>query len=590
MADYSFGGSEEENAELRKLEAELVEDPDNFETWEKLVRGAEGLEGGINRNSNPQAITTVRNAYDRFLAKFPLLFGYWKKYADLEFSIAGTEAAEMVYERGVASIPTSVDLWANYCAFKVETNHDSDVIRELFERGANCVGLDFLAHPFWDKYIEFEERLEAFDKIFAILGRVIHIPMHQYARYFERYRQLAQGRLLNELAPPEIVTQYRSEIEATPGQPLPGAKSEAELERDLRLRLDAYHLEIFTKTQTETAKRWTYESEIKRPYFHVTELDDSQLANWKRYLDFEEAEGSYARIVFLYERCLVTCAHYDEFWLRYARWMSAQPDKEEEVRNIYQRASTIYVPIAYPTVRLHYAYFEEMTEHVDIARDIHEAILYTLPNHVETIVSLANLARRHGKLEDAIDVYKSRIETPSCDAATKAALVAEWAILIWKIKGFSDEARQVFQSNQQNYLDSRAFWTRYLLFELEQPSTPETETVQHERIKKVVDDIRNKSTLPSDAVKELVQSYMVYLLERGTKAAAKEYITLDREVHGPASVSSTNKNKEAAKVAPPVPQPVPTPDPAAAYAYYQQQPQAQIPVPNGGIPTQPAHY
>lgn len=38
----------------------------------------------------------MRNVYDRFLAKFPLLFGYWKKYADLEFSIAGTEAAEMV--------------------------------------------------------------------------------------------------------------------------------------------------------------------------------------------------------------------------------------------------------------------------------------------------------------------------------------------------------------------------------------------------------------------------------------------------------------------------------------------------------------
>jgi hypothetical protein len=38
----------------------------------------------------------VREVYDRFLAKFPLFFGYWKKYADLEFSIAGTEAAEMV--------------------------------------------------------------------------------------------------------------------------------------------------------------------------------------------------------------------------------------------------------------------------------------------------------------------------------------------------------------------------------------------------------------------------------------------------------------------------------------------------------------
>jgi pre-mRNA-processing factor 39 len=73
-----------------------LEDTDNFESWEKLVRQAETLEGGLNRNSSPQAISTTRDAYDRFLAKFPLLFGYWKKYADLEFSIAGTEAAEMV--------------------------------------------------------------------------------------------------------------------------------------------------------------------------------------------------------------------------------------------------------------------------------------------------------------------------------------------------------------------------------------------------------------------------------------------------------------------------------------------------------------
>lgn len=120
------------------------------------MRGAEALEGGINRNSSPQAITTVRNCYDRFLAKFPLLFGYWKKYADLEFSITGTEAAEMVrtslsptlrglahfpsevtnivliqvYERGIASISPSVDLWTNYCSFKAETSHDADIIRE----------------------------------------------------------------------------------------------------------------------------------------------------------------------------------------------------------------------------------------------------------------------------------------------------------------------------------------------------------------------------------------------------------------------------------------------------------------------------
>ena len=313
------------------------------------------------------------------------------------------------------------------------------------------------------------------------------------------------------------------------------------------MRIDSYHLEIFSRTQTETTKRWTYESEIKRPYFHVTELDEGQLANWRKYLDFEEAEGSYPRIQFLYERCLVTCAHYDEFWLRYARWMSAQEGKEEEVRNIYQRASTLYVPISRPSTRLHYAYFEEMSGRVDVAKDIHGAILVSLPGHIETIVSLANMSRRHGGLEAAIEVYKSQLDSPQCDIQAKAALVAEWARLLWKIKGSPEDARQVFQKNQHWYPDSRPFWSSYLMFELEQPTSAETEEVQYRRIKQVIDDVRSKSSLPLAVVKDLVQLYMVYLLERGFKGAAKEYMTLDCEVNGPLSVQAAMKPSQDTK-------------------------------------------
>ena len=35
-----------------------------------------------------------------------------------------------IYERGVASISVSVDLWTNYCSFKMDTCHDSDATRE----------------------------------------------------------------------------------------------------------------------------------------------------------------------------------------------------------------------------------------------------------------------------------------------------------------------------------------------------------------------------------------------------------------------------------------------------------------------------
>jgi pre-mRNA-processing factor 39 len=113
------------------------------------VLAAEAQEGGVNRNSSPHVIEGYRAVYDKFLKRYPLFFGFWKKYADLEFAIAGTEAAEMVrhhppngsacsrplirrqvYERAVASIGSSVDLWANYCTFKSDTSHDVDVIRE----------------------------------------------------------------------------------------------------------------------------------------------------------------------------------------------------------------------------------------------------------------------------------------------------------------------------------------------------------------------------------------------------------------------------------------------------------------------------
>lgn len=93
-------------------------DSDNFENWEKLIRACETLEGGLTRNSSPQALATLRDAYDRFLLKFPLLFGYWKKYADLEFNISGPESAEMVspsQTRCLCSLLTLTGVRARLC-------------------------------------------------------------------------------------------------------------------------------------------------------------------------------------------------------------------------------------------------------------------------------------------------------------------------------------------------------------------------------------------------------------------------------------------------------------------------------------------
>lgn len=399
----------------------------------------------------------------------------------------------------------------------------------LFERGAAHVGLDFLAHPFWDKYLEYEERQEAEAHILAILRRIISIPMHQYARYYEKFRQLSHTRPITELVEPDLLTQIRAEVEA----PFAGAqRQELEVERDIRGRIDAMYYETFNKTQTETTKRWTYESEIKRPYFHVTELEYSQVINWRKYLDFEEAEGDFTRVVFLYERCLVTCAFYDEFWFRYVRWMSAQGNKDEEVRIIYQRACMMFVPVSRPGIRLQFAYFEESCGRIDMARDIHASILIKLPDCIEAITSWAHLQRRQSGLEAAIDVYKAQIDSPEVDIFTKAALVAEWAFLLWKVKGSIEEARNVFLKNVQWYADSRLFWEKWIEFELQQPTSSDTEEQHGKRVQQIFTELRAKSRLSPSTKKELFEAYLSYLQQRGGKDAMKQFLLLDREIFG----------------------------------------------------------
>ena len=394
------------------------------------------------------------------------------------------------------------------------------------------MGLDFLAHPFWDRYIEYEERLEAHDKVFQLLGRIMLIPLHQYARYFERYRAMAANQPISSLAEEEMIAALRQEIEQEGGAK---PKQNADKEREMRQRLDNYHLEIFQRTQTETTKRWTYEQEIKRPYYHVTELDEPQLLNWRKYLDFEEAEGDYKRTKFLYERCLVTAANYDEFWLRYARWMRVKDGKEDEVRNIYQRASCLFVPISRPLVRLRYAHFEDSLGYMAIARDILEAILMNYPSHLETITSLVNLHRRRQGIDLAIQVLKGYLESPDTAAHTRGALVAEWARLVSEVKGQPDEARKIYQGHQPWYPDCRPFWSQWLNFELRQPSSATQEEGTHKRVKAVFDGIR-RSQLPPTVIEEIAEDYMVYLEGRGGPDSMKEYLEVDMELFGPLSV------------------------------------------------------
>ena len=76
-------------------------------------------------------------------------------------------------------------------------------------------------------------------------------------------------RPLAELVDSEMLELFRKDILSEPAtavrvgqQQIVMERGELEIERELRARIHNYHLEIFGRTQTETTKRWTYESEV----------------------------------------------------------------------------------------------------------------------------------------------------------------------------------------------------------------------------------------------------------------------------------------------------------------------------------------
>lgn len=182
----------------------------------------------------------------------------------------------------------------------------------MFKRAASCVGLDFLAHPFWDKYIEFvETRLVDPKRLLLLLDDIVLIPMHQYARYYEKWRGIRANMNIKEDLDQLTLETFYKEIQEENGTSM----TQDEMDVLLKEKVNAQTLAVYKKTQDGTNKRWVYEAEIKRPYFHVKPLDRPQLQNWSKYLDFEENLKDVSRIRALYERCLVPCVniyHYKE--------------------------------------------------------------------------------------------------------------------------------------------------------------------------------------------------------------------------------------------------------------------------------------
>ncbi|KAG9446828.1 hypothetical protein H6P81_012956 [Aristolochia fimbriata] len=426
----------------------------DFNAWTLLISETEKVA--------EDNILKIRKVYDAFLAEFPLCYGYWKKYADHEARLGSVDKIVEVYERAVQAVTYSVDIWLHYCVFAIATYEDPETIRRLFERGLAYVGTDYLSAPLWDKYIEYEYSQQEWSRIATIYTRILENPIQQLDRYYNSFKELVAHRPLSEIQTAEeaaatiasLGAQETHEIQGVEGElhhddqspPKPvsaGLTDAEELEKYVAVRE-----ELYKKAKEFDSKIIDFETAIRRPYFHVRPLDEQQLENWHNYLDFIERGDDFNKVVKLYERCLIACANYPEYWIRYVLCMEASGSMELAC-NALARATEVFVK-RQPEIHIFAARFKEQSGDVSGARSEYQLVHSELsPGLIEAIIKHANMEFRLGNKEAAFSVYEEaiKVERGKEQSQILPMLLVQYSRFLYLVSGNVEKAREILDEN-----------------------------------------------------------------------------------------------------------------------------------------------
>ncbi|XP_026840013.1 pre-mRNA-processing factor 39 [Drosophila persimilis] len=225
--------------------------------------------------------------------------------------------------------------------------------------------------------------------------------------------------------------------------------------------------------------RWSFEEGIKRPYFHVKPLERAQLKNWKEYLDFEIEKGDRERVVVLFERCLIACALYDEFWLKMLRYLESLEDQSsvvERIRDVYRRACHIHHPDK-PSMHLMWAAFEELQLNFDGAADVLQRLEQRCPNILQVAYRRINVERRRGSLDKCRELYQHYIEGTK-NKAIAGSLAIKYARFLNKICHDLDAGLAALQQALERDPANTRVALQMIDLALQRPTVDEKEVVE----------------------------------------------------------------------------------------------------------------
>ncbi|KAF3449858.1 hypothetical protein FNV43_RR05937 [Rhamnella rubrinervis] len=420
----------------------------DFDEWTSLIAEVEKI--------YPDDIEKICLVYDSFLSKFPLCHGYWRKYAYHKARLCTVDKVVEIFERAVQSATYCVGVWVDYFNFSMSTFEDPSDIRRLFKRGMSFVGKDYLCHTLWDKYIEFELSQQQWRSLAHIYIEALRFPTKKLHRYFDSFKRLAmlweeemgcRGTsavdFLSEPLTDEVHKCYQDDQISCVIKDLLEPSSGLGVSKALQKYLSIGE-RLYQEAHQLNEKIGSFETKIRRSYFHVKPLDADQLENWHQYLNFVEMQGDFDWTVKLYERCLIPCANYPEFWIRYVEFMESKGGREIANYALDRATQTFLKRVA--VIHLFTARFKEHKGDVLGAR---EAFLHceteSDSNIVENITAMANMERRLGNFMEASKIYEEAIEMAAMKKKLHIlpVLYIRFSRLKYMITSSADVARDV---------------------------------------------------------------------------------------------------------------------------------------------------
>ncbi|KAG3163188.1 hypothetical protein PI126_g5652 [Phytophthora idaei] len=416
-ADATANGAEK--TQLEKLVEVVDKNPLDFNSWVSLL--------ALVQSESATPREAVETTYDRFLAEFPLCFGYWNKYAQYEHRLGsrtredglGTVAtlaeakqkACEVYERGVVAVRYSVDMWMKYCEFLIHTLHSPvDETRPVLERAVEACGDDPMAGPLWELYIQLETVNNDMPRLNQVFKRIMHQPLRNLEEFWEKYNQFVLAQQLNALATPE-----EQKALASDGEEL----------------MDEGLLRVKIVNAVEAVKNKTMEDIYRRQAFEAAIWTLKRLQIWLRYVS----------------------------WSENVHWFTAADA-------VFQRAVTIFLKYR-ASIYLEYAAFLEAHNKLQKAQDTYMKVLSDVaPKLAEAFLHYCNFERRRGDVETAKTWYERGMEAVDNEAEVYAYVATSYATFLHKIVGDAAAARAVFERAVQKHSESVLLWLNFIHFEL----------------------------------------------------------------------------------------------------------------------------